>query len=64
MEGSAGLGAREALPEPTAPAALLPQGGAVSGVSGFPKERTGGAGPSQTHSGRAGTAVSELSKGS
>lgn len=41
---------------------LTPQGGAISSVCGFTEERPGGAGPSETYSGGAGTAISEFSK--
>ena len=42
---------------------LTSQGGAVCSVCGFTEERTGGAGPSETNSGGAWTAISELSEG-
>lgn len=40
---------------------LTPQGGAVSSVCGFTEKRTAGAGPSETDSGGAWAALSELS---
>lgn len=44
--------------------ALPSQGGEVSSVYGFTEERTGGSGTSETDSGGAGAATSELPKGS
>lgn len=41
---------------------LTPQGGAISSVCGLTEERPGGAGSSETYSGGAGAAISELSK--
>lgn len=46
----------------TALVTLTPQGRAVSSVCGFTEERIGGAGPSETDSGGAGAAISELPK--